>query len=97
MLNALYKPTGGYASYVVPAMLVLRPRIYNDWPRDFCSRYPDRQIGLAYQSYDSAERAVEEVHRGDRYQQTMTMTSSDKPIESKWNGCFLNSRRWVTR
>jgi len=22
-------------------------RIYNDWLKDFCSRYPDRQIGLA--------------------------------------------------
>ena len=30
-------------------------------------------------------------------QETMTMTSSDKPIESKWNGRFFNSSRSFTR
>ena len=30
-------------------------------------------------------------------QQTMTMTSSDKPIESKWNGRLLSSVRSFTR
>src|SRR5580693_8656110 len=38
-------------------------RIYNDWLRDFCSHYPDRQIGLACLPYGSVDRAVEEVHR----------------------------------
>src|SRR6516164_8769357 len=36
-------------------------RIYNDWLRDFCSHYPDRQIGLACLPYGSVERAVDEV------------------------------------
>ena len=30
-------------------------------------------------------------------QQTMTMTSSDRPIESKWNGRLLNSIRSLVR
>jgi predicted TIM-barrel fold metal-dependent hydrolase len=38
-------------------------RIYNDWLKDFCSQYPDRQIGLACLPYGSVDRAVEEVHR----------------------------------
>ena len=29
--------------------------------------------------------------------ETMTMARSDKPIASKWNGCFLNSLRSATR
>ncbi len=38
-------------------------RIYNDWLRDFCSHYPDRQIGLACLPYGSVDDAVKEVHR----------------------------------
>ena len=30
-------------------------------------------------------------------QQTTVMTSSDRPIEFKWNGRFLNSMRWRMR
>jgi uncharacterized protein len=37
--------------------------IYNDWLKDFCSHYPDRQIGLACLPYGSVEQAVQEVHR----------------------------------
>src|SRR5438876_4586245 len=38
-------------------------RIYNDWLKEFCSHYPDRQIGLACLPYGSVEEAVKEVHR----------------------------------
>ena len=38
-------------------------RIYNDWLKDFCSHYPDRQIGLACLPYGSVDDAVKEVHR----------------------------------
>jgi uncharacterized protein len=38
-------------------------RIYNDWLKDFCSHYPDRQIGLACLPYGSVEDAVKEVRR----------------------------------
>jgi predicted TIM-barrel fold metal-dependent hydrolase len=37
--------------------------IYNDWLKDFCSHYPDRQIGLACLPYGSVEEAVKEVQR----------------------------------
>ena len=33
-------------------------RIYNDWLRDFCSHYPDRQIGLACLPYGDIDAAV---------------------------------------
>ena len=38
-------------------------RIYNDWLKDFCSHYPDRQIGLACLPYGDIDAAVKEVHR----------------------------------
>jgi predicted TIM-barrel fold metal-dependent hydrolase len=38
-------------------------RIYNDWVTDFCSHYPDRQIGLACIPPGDVDLAVGEVHR----------------------------------
>ena len=38
-------------------------RIYNDWLKGFCSRYPDRQIGLACLPYGDIDAAVQEVYR----------------------------------
>ena len=38
-------------------------RIYNEWLRDFCSHYPDRQIGLACLPYGDIGAAVKEIHR----------------------------------
>jgi predicted TIM-barrel fold metal-dependent hydrolase len=38
-------------------------RIYNDWLRDFCRHYPDRQIGLACLPYGDIGAAVAEIHR----------------------------------
>ena len=38
-------------------------RIYNDWLKDFCSHYPDRQIGLACLPYGDIDDAVAEIHR----------------------------------
>lgn len=38
-------------------------RIYNDWLKGFCSRHPDRQIGLACLPYGDIEAAAKEVYR----------------------------------
>ena len=38
-------------------------RIYNDWLKDFCSHYPDRQIGLACLPYGDIDAAVKEIYR----------------------------------
>src|SRR5499433_2107948 len=38
-------------------------RIYNDWLRDFCRHYPDRQIGLACLPYGDIDAAVGEIYR----------------------------------
>ncbi len=38
-------------------------RIYNDWLKDFCSKYPDRQIGLACLPYGDIPAAVQEIYR----------------------------------
>ncbi len=38
-------------------------RIYNDWLKDFCSHYPEREIGLACLPYGDIDEAVKEIHR----------------------------------
>jgi uncharacterized protein len=38
-------------------------RIYNDWLKEFCSHYPERQIGLACLPYGDIDEAVAEIHR----------------------------------
>jgi predicted TIM-barrel fold metal-dependent hydrolase len=38
-------------------------RIYNDWLRDFCRHYPDREIGLACLPYGDIDAAVKEIYR----------------------------------
>ena len=38
-------------------------RIYNDWLKEFCSHYPDRQIGLACLPYGDIDAAVKEIYR----------------------------------
>src|SRR5439155_1001264 len=39
------------------------PWIPNDWLKDFCRHYPDRQIGLACLPYGDIDAAVQEVRR----------------------------------
>jgi uncharacterized protein len=38
-------------------------RIYNNWLKEFCSHYPDRQIGLACLPYGDIDEAVKEIRR----------------------------------
>ena len=38
-------------------------RIYNNWLRDFCSHYPEREIGLACLPYGDVDAAVKEIYR----------------------------------
>jgi predicted TIM-barrel fold metal-dependent hydrolase len=38
-------------------------RIYNNWLKDFCSHYPDREIGLACLPYGDIDAAIVEIHR----------------------------------
>jgi predicted TIM-barrel fold metal-dependent hydrolase len=38
-------------------------RIYNDWLKDFCSHYPDREIGLACLPYGDIDSAIAEIYR----------------------------------
>src|SRR3974390_428934 len=38
-------------------------RIYNNWLKEFCRHYPERQIGLACLPYGDIDDAVKEIHR----------------------------------
>jgi predicted TIM-barrel fold metal-dependent hydrolase len=46
-----------------PAVFNIMIRIYNDWLHTFCSKYPDRQIGLANLPDQDIPAAVEETYR----------------------------------
>ena len=58
-------------------------RIYNDWLKDFCSHYPDRQIGLACLPYGSVDEAVKEVHRVAK----MGLRASSCRARGTWSRC----------
>src|SRR5258708_38658304 len=56
-------------------------RIYNDWLRDFCSHYPDRQIGLACLPYGDIDAAVKEIHRVAKLGRKGLALSSSRDME----------------
>ena len=60
-------------------------RIYNDWLKDFCSHYPDRQIGLACLPYGSVELAVKEVHRAAKMGLKGLELSCSWDMEPMWH------------
>ncbi len=60
-------------------------RIYNDWLKDFCSHYPDRQIGLACLPYGDIDAAVAEIHRVARLGLRGLELSCSWDMEPMWH------------
>jgi predicted TIM-barrel fold metal-dependent hydrolase len=60
-------------------------RIYNDWLKDFCSHYPDREIGLACLPYGDIDAAVEEIHRVAKMGLRGVELSCSWDMEPMWN------------
>jgi uncharacterized protein len=60
-------------------------RIYNDWLKDFCSHYPEREIGLACLPYGDIDAAVEEVHRVAKLGLRGLELSCSWDMEPMWN------------
>src|SRR5437764_3828796 len=60
-------------------------RIYNDWLKDFCRHYPDRQIGLACLPYGDIDAAVKEVHRVARLGLRGLELSCSWDMEPMWH------------
>lgn len=60
-------------------------RIYNDWLADFCSHYPDRQIGLACLPYGDVAAAVEEVYRAAKLGLRGLELSCSWDMEPMWH------------
>jgi predicted TIM-barrel fold metal-dependent hydrolase len=60
-------------------------RIYNDWLKDFCSHYPDRQIGLACLPYGDIDAAVKEIHRVARLGLKGLELSCSWDMEPMWH------------
>ncbi len=60
-------------------------RIYNDWLRDFCRYYPERQIGLACLPYGDIEAAAKEVYRVARLGLKGLELSCSWDMEPMWH------------
>jgi predicted TIM-barrel fold metal-dependent hydrolase len=63
-------------------------RIYNDWLKDFCGKYPDRQIGLACLPYGNIEAAAKEVHRVAKLGLRGLELSCSWDMEPMWHPCW---------
>src|SRR5689334_12950646 len=63
-------------------------RIYNDWLKDFCRHYPERQIGLACLPYGDIDAAVDEVYRVARLGLRGLELSCSWDMEPMWHPCW---------
>src|SRR5665213_4053167 len=63
-------------------------RIYNDWLKEFCSHYPDRQIGLACLPYGDIEAAAKEVYRVAKLGLRGLELSCSWDMEPMWHPCW---------
>ena len=63
-------------------------RIYNDFLKDFCSYYPDRQIGLACLPYGDIDAAVKEVHRVAKLGLRGLELSCSWDMDPMWHPCW---------
>ena len=62
--------------------------IYNTWLVDFCSHYPDRQIGLGCIPYGDIEAAVAEVYRCAKMGLKGLELSCSWDMEPMWHPCW---------
>jgi predicted TIM-barrel fold metal-dependent hydrolase len=63
-------------------------RIYNDWLKGFCSKYPERQIGLACLPYGDIDAAVKEVRRVAKLGLRGLELSCSWDMEPMWHPCW---------
>jgi predicted TIM-barrel fold metal-dependent hydrolase len=63
-------------------------RIYNDWLKGFCSKHPERQVGLACLPYGDIDAAVKEVHRVARLGLRGLELSCSWDMEPMWHPCW---------
>jgi predicted TIM-barrel fold metal-dependent hydrolase len=63
-------------------------RIYNDWLKDFCRHYPERQIGLACLPYGDIDAAVSEVQRVAKMGLKGLELSCSWDMEPMWHPCW---------
>ena len=63
-------------------------RIYNDWLKGFCSKYPARHVGLACLPYGDIDAAVKEIHRVARLGLRGLELSCSWDMEPMWHPCW---------
>lgn len=63
-------------------------RVYNDWLKDFCSHYPDRQIGLACLPFGDIDAAVAEIYRAAKMGLKGLELSCSWDMEPMWHPCW---------
>src|SRR5690348_5450441 len=63
-------------------------RIYNDFLKEFCRHYPDREIGLACLPYGNIDDAVTEIHRVAKMGLRGLELSCSWDMEPMWHPCW---------
>ena len=72
-------------------------RVYNNFMNNFCSYYPDREIGLACLPYSDIEAAAAEVHRVAKLGMKGVELSCSWHMTPMWHPMWIRCGRRLTR
>ena len=86
--EVIYGILGSASRMQDPEAAIVMFRIYNDWLKDFCSHYPDRQIGLACLPYGDIDAAVEEIYRCAKLGLKGLELSCSWDMDPMWHPCW---------
>ena len=86
--EVIYGILGSASRMKDPEAAIVMFRVYNDWLKDFCSHYPDRQIGLACLPYGDIDAAVEEVYRCAKMGLKGLELSCSWDMDPMWHPCW---------
>ena len=86
--EVIYGILGSASRMKDPEAAIVMFRVYNDWLKDFCSHYPDRQIGLACLPYGDIDAAVEGVYRCAKMGLKGLELSCSWDMDPMWHPCW---------
>ena len=86
--EVIYGILGSASRMKDPEAAIVMFRVYNDWLKDFCSHYPDREIGLACLPYGDIDAAVEEIYRCAKMGLKGLELSCSWDMDPMWHPCW---------
>ena len=86
--EVIYGILGSASRMKDPEASIVMFRVYNDWLKEFCSHYPNRQIGLACLPYGDIDAAVEEIYRCAKMGLKGLELSCSWDMDPMWHPCW---------